>query len=161
MAATTKATKNEAIQNVAKTERAVAKAAPAQKSKAPSAMTKESESTKAPAGASMNAITAEELRATDDPKMAGIRLHGKEFVGTVISDKAHKTVTVEWELRRLVSKYERYEKRYSRVYAHNPVTINARTGDTVRVQETRPLSKTKNFVVVEILARTTGTGAAK
>ena len=88
-----------------------------------------------------------------DKVMTHLKLHGKEFVGTVISDRATKTVTVEWERRRLVSKYERYEKRYSRVYAHNPITINAKMGDTVRIQETRPLSKTKNFVVVEVLNR--------
>ncbi len=95
---------------------------------------------------------AQALQAdTDDKVMLHLKLHGKEFVGTVISDKMHKTVVVEWERRRLVPKYERYEKRYSRVYAHNPLTINAKLGDTVRVKETRPLSKTKNFVVVEVV----------
>ncbi len=82
----------------------------------------------------------------------GIRLHGKEFVGKVISDKMQKTVVVEWERRRLVRKFERYERRFSRVYAHNPGAISAKIGDTVRVKETRPLSKTKHFVVVEVLA---------
>jgi small subunit ribosomal protein S17 len=150
MAATTKATK-EATPKVAKTEGAVAKTTPAQKkAKAPTATTQATHVTK-------ESITGEELRAQgangSDPKMAGIRLHGKEFVGNVISDKANKTVTVEWERRRLIPKYERYEKRYSRVYAHNPITINARLGDIVRIQETRPLSKTKNFVVVEVIKR--------
>lgn len=148
MAATTKATKKDATTKVAKTEGA--KAAPAQKAKAPAATTQA-------ATATTNVITAEELRAHaaagNDPKMLGIRLHGKEFVGTVISDKANKTVTVEWERRRLITKYERYEKRYSRVYAHNPSLVHARLGDTVRIKETRPLSKTKNFVVVEIVKR--------
>lgn len=151
MAATTKATKKDATVKVAKTE-GVAKAIPAQKkAKAPTA------TTKATAVVMKNSITAEELRMQgadgSDPKMANIRLHGKEFVGVVISDKANKTVTVEWERRRLITKYERYEKRYSRVYAHNPITINARMGDTVRIKETRPLSKTKNFVVVEVVKR--------
>jgi small subunit ribosomal protein S17 len=154
MAATTKATKKEAVPKTAKTEGAVAKAAPAQpKAKAPAATTPANQTVTA----TKDAVTAEELRALAasgaDPKMAGIRLHGKEFVGTVISDKATKTVTVEWERRRLVPKYERYEKRYSRVYAHNPPVIGARLGDTVRIQETRPLSKTKNFVVVEVITR--------
>ena len=100
------------------------------------------------------AAQATQAQASNEDKvMRHIKLHGKEFVGLVISDKANKTVTVEWERRRLIPKYERYEKRYSRVYAHNPVAINARMGDTVRVQETRPLSKTKNFVVVEITKR--------
>jgi small subunit ribosomal protein S17 len=154
MAASTKATKKEAVPKTAKTEGAVAKTAPAQKAKAPTA------TTKAPVHATKNAVTAEELRAFadagNDPKMVGIRLHGKEFVGVVISDKANKTVTVEWERRRLVPKFERYEKRYSRVYAHNPALVHARLGDTVRIQETRPLSKTKNFVVVEVIKRAAG-----
>jgi len=148
MAATTKATKKQATTKVAKTEGANA---PAQKkAQAPTA------TTPAPVHA-VNSITVEDLRAHaaagNDPKMVGIRLHGKEFTGKVISDKANKTVTVEWERRRLIQKYERYEKRYSRVYAHNPSIIHARLGDTVRIKETRPLSKTKNFVVVEIVKR--------
>lgn len=91
--------------------------------------------------------------STEDKVMLHVKLHGKEFVGTVISDKATKTVTVEWERRVLLKKYERYERKYSRVYAHNPATMNARTGDIVRIKETRPLSKTKNFVVVEIMKK--------
>ena len=92
-------------------------------------------------------------KSVEDKVMKHLKLHGKEFVGKVISDKADKTVTVEWERRVLLPKYERYERRYSRVYAHNPITINAHTGDTVRIKETRPLSKTKNFVVVEVIRR--------
>jgi small subunit ribosomal protein S17 len=87
----------------------------------------------------------------EDRVMQHLRTHGKSFVGKVTSDKMHKTVVVQWERRRLLRKYERFEKRHSRVYAHNPPSINAKLGDIVRVQETRPLSKTKNFVVVEIL----------
>jgi small subunit ribosomal protein S17 len=151
MAATTKATKKTAAPKAAKSEEAAAVAAAPVK-KAPAA-----KKTHAQPTAQTEKVTAEELRAQGadgrDPKMAGIRLHGKQFVGKVISDKANKTVTVEWERRRLISKYERYEKRYSRVYAHNPITINAKLGDTVMIQETRPLSKTKNFVVIEIVKR--------
>ena len=106
------------------------------------------ESRKAAAASAQAAVLA---APTEDKKMAHIKLHGKEFVGVVISDKAAKTVTVEWERRRLIPKYERYERRYSRVYAHNPITINAKLGDKVRIKETRPLSKTKHFVVVEVL----------
>jgi small subunit ribosomal protein S17 len=77
--------------------------------------------------------------------------HGRTFVGTVTSDKMMDTVTVEWERRRFVKKYQRYEKRKSSVKAHNPKDINARVGDTVRIQETRPISKTKSFIVLEVL----------
>ncbi len=83
------------------------------------------------------------------PSKSSISLRGKEFVGKVTSAKMSKTVTVSWEWRRYVPKYERYEKKRSKVKAHN--TINAKEGDIVRIRETRPLSKTKHFVVVEIL----------
>lgn len=77
--------------------------------------------------------------------------HGRKFVGIVISDKMHKTVTVEWERTKYIKKYERYERRRSRVKAHNPENINAKQGQKVVIMETRPLSKTKNFIVIEVL----------
>ncbi len=79
-----------------------------------------------------------------------LSLRGRTFEGEVVSDKMHKTVTVIWERRAYVPKYERYEKRRTRVKAHNPDNINAKVGDIVVIKETRPISKTKNFVVVEV-----------
>lgn len=76
---------------------------------------------------------------------------GKTFKGRVVSDKMNKTVTVEWHWRRFVPKFERYERKRSKVKAHNPENINAKQGDLVRIRETRPISKTKHFVVTEIL----------
>lgn len=86
----------------------------------------------------------------------GLSLRGRSFVGTVISSKMQKTVTVEWERKHYLKKYERYERRRSRVKAHNPDSINAREGDIIKIMECRPLSKTKNFVVVEILGKAKG-----
>jgi len=80
-------------------------------------------------------------------------VRGQIFVGKVVSDKAQKTVVVERELLRKVPKYERYLKKRSKLHAHNPPCINARVGDVVKIAECRPLSKTKHFVVVEILER--------
>ena len=82
-----------------------------------------------------------------------LSLRGREFQGTVTSDKMMDTVTVEWPRRRYVSKYQRYEKRRSKVKAHNPKEIDAKQGDLVKVQETRPISKTKAFIVTEVLVR--------
>lgn len=62
-----------------------------------------------------------------------------------------RTVVVEWPRIVYFSKYHRSARRSSRVKAHNPSCINARIGDKVRIQETRKLSKTKNFVVLEKL----------
>jgi small subunit ribosomal protein S17 len=71
--------------------------------------------------------------------------------GTVVSDKAARTVVVQREYLKYVSKYERHEKRKSKLHAHNPDCIAAKIGDRVRLAECRPLSKTKTFVVVQVL----------
>ncbi len=75
-------------------------------------------------------------------------IRGRIFEGTVKSAKSHKTVVVEWDYVRFVKKYERYERRRSRVVAHNPECIHAKEGDKVVIAECRPLSKTKHFVVI-------------
>jgi small subunit ribosomal protein S17 len=88
-----------------------------------------------------------------DPFYGLVKVRGREFTGIVISDKMMKTATIEWPRRKFNRKYERFEMRRTRVKAHNPESMNAKTGDTVRIAETRPLSKTKTFVIVEIVKR--------
>ncbi len=80
-------------------------------------------------------------------------VRGMTFQGTVRSSKARDTVVVEWGYTHLVPKYERYERRRSRVVAHNPECMKAREGDEVIIAECRPLSKTKHFVVVAVTKR--------
>ena len=80
-----------------------------------------------------------------------ITTRGRTFRGKVVSSKAQKTVTVEWDRRVFVPKYERYLLKRSKVKAHNPDSIDAKDGDTVVIKECRPLSKTKKFVVVEVI----------
>ncbi len=78
---------------------------------------------------------------------------GKNILtGTVISDKMQKTVTVEWPRLFYIPKFERYEKRRSRVKAHNPTCISAKAGDVVKIAECRPIAKTIAFVVIEKLS---------
>ena len=84
-------------------------------------------------------------------KHANVAVRGNEFVGKVVSAKAPKTATVEREITLYVSKFERYKKARSRVHAHNPEWINAKEGDIVRIGETRKLSKTKAFMITEIV----------
>ena len=79
------------------------------------------------------------------------KTRGRIFEGKIIKAKIAKTVTVEWPRRYYLSKYERFEKRRSRVKAHNPLCISAKEGDIVRISECRPLSKSKNFVVMEVI----------
>lgn len=80
-----------------------------------------------------------------------LRCRGMVFVGTVISTRMQKTAIVEWSWKRYLQKYERYEKRRTRIKAHNPSCILAKDGDVVKIAECRPLSKTKNFVIIEKL----------
>ncbi len=76
----------------------------------------------------------------------------KERVGKVVSGKMDKTVVVAVE--RLVKHrlYKKYIKRTSKMVAHDE-TNDAHEGDTVRIVETRPLSKTKCWRVKEVLTR--------
>ena len=99
-----------------------------------------------------------ESKCNDDncPFHGRLKCRGRTFVGTIISAKMQKTVTVNWERRHFLKKYERYEKRESKVKAHNPACINAHDGDIVKIMECRPLSKTKNFVIVEVLGKEKG-----
>jgi len=89
----------------------------------------------------------------ENTKIGGktLTLRGRSFVGVVKSTKMMDTITVEWERRRYVPKYQRYEKRRYSIKAHSPKELHVKEGDTVRVQECRPLSKTKNFVVVDVI----------
>jgi len=85
-----------------------------------------------------------------------LKCRGKIFTAIIIATKMQKTATVEFERQYYLPKYERYEKRRTRIKAHNPDCIDAKDGDIVRISECRPLSKTKNFVVIENLGKEKG-----
>ena len=87
------------------------------------------------------------------PFHGNLSLRGMSFVGTVLSTNMHKTAIVEWGRWNSLPKYERYEKKRTKVHAHNPPCINAEVGENVRIKQCRPLSKTKNFVIVEKLGK--------
>lgn len=76
----------------------------------------------------------------------------KEFTGTVISDKMQKTVVVRVMRMSKHAKYSRVAKSYNKFKAHNEAGL-AKLGDTVRIEETRPLSKDKHFRVLEIVKK--------
>lgn len=82
-----------------------------------------------------------------------LSIRGKSLTGKVVSAKMHRSAVIEWERRVLIPKFERYTKKTSKISVHNPDEINAQEGDFVRVKETRPISKTKNFVITEIIKR--------
>ena len=84
-------------------------------------------------------------------KVQGYSVRGRELVGTVIKTGAPKTVTMEFPRLMYLPKYERYEKRRSRIKVHIPDGIVVKEGDKIKAVETRPISKTKNFILVEVM----------
>jgi small subunit ribosomal protein S17 len=76
----------------------------------------------------------------------------KERVGKVVSDKMKKTVIVTLTRQVPHPLYKKYFKKTTKFVAHDEKG-DAKTGDTVRIMETRPLSKTKRWRVIEVLER--------
>lgn len=76
----------------------------------------------------------------------------KERVGLVVSDKMNKTVVVAVENRSPHPKYGKIVVRTKRYKAHDEEN-KCKEGDRVRISETRPLSKTKRWIVAEILGK--------
>lgn len=85
-----------------------------------------------------------------------LSVRGRAFEGIVASAKMDKTVVVESDSIHYVPKFKRYERRHSRISAHNPPCLGAKQGDSVRIAECRPISKTVSFVVVEKLEEAKG-----
>ena len=76
----------------------------------------------------------------------------RELVGKVVSNKCDKTITVLVETYKVNSKYGKRVK-YSKKYAAHDENGIAQIGDIVRIAETRPLSKTKHFRLVEVVEK--------
>jgi len=88
---------------------------------------------------------------TNCPFHGKLPIRGRVFEGVIVTAKMDKTVVVERDYLSYISKFMRYERRRSRIPSHNPPCIDAREGDRVIIAETRPISKTVSFVVVEKL----------
>ncbi len=89
-----------------------------------------------------------------DPKCpfhGNLPIRGQVMEGVVVSDRMHNTAVIMRGYELKIKKYERYEKRRSKIHAHNPKCIDAKTGDKVKIAECRPLSKTKSFVIIQKL----------
>ena len=76
----------------------------------------------------------------------------KVRVGTVVSKKMHKTIVITVVDRVRHDRYSKTIQRTQRLYAHDEAN-EANEGDTVRVMETRPLSKLKRWRLLEIVER--------
>ena len=98
----------------------------------------------------------EEYDYTTCPFYGDLPVRGQILTGTVVSTDMQRTVVVEREYEVTVPKYDRQMKRRSRIPAHVPGVLEPLSvGDTVKIAETRPLSKTKSHVVVEVTEEAT------
>ena len=76
----------------------------------------------------------------------------KTRIGTVISDKMDKTITVRVDTTSMHPVYNKLVRTSTKFKAHDEKNA-AGTGDTVKIEETRPLSKTKRWRLVEIVKK--------
>lgn len=76
----------------------------------------------------------------------------KERVGTVTSDKMQKSIVVAVERKVKHPKYGKFVKKTTKFVAHDE-NNDCHIGDTVKIMETRPLSKNKNWRLVEVIER--------
>lgn len=98
-------------------------------------------------------IKAPEKECTDKkcPFHGEIKVKKELFKGRVVSKDIHHSATIEWFRPNFIPKYERYEIRRTKIRVHNPSCINADLGEEVVVARTRPLSKTKNHVILKVI----------
>ena len=80
------------------------------------------------------------------------RARRKSRVGVVTSDARDKTITVEIKKSTRHARYDKIVRSSSKVHVHDEAN-DAKVGDTVLIAETRPVSKTKRWRVVEVLER--------
>jgi small subunit ribosomal protein S17 len=76
----------------------------------------------------------------------------KQRVGEVVSNKMTKTIVVRVERRFPHPKFKKIVTSYKKFYAHDEAS-QAKPGDTVRIEESRPLSKLKRWTLVEVVER--------
>jgi small subunit ribosomal protein S17 len=83
-----------------------------------------------------------------------VRGHRKERVGEVVSNKMAKTIVVRVERRFPHPRYKKVVTAFAKFYAHDEKG-EAKVGDKVRIQETRPLSRLKRWRLLEIVDKNT------
>jgi small subunit ribosomal protein S17 len=92
--------------------------------------------------------------ATPAAPSAAARGHKKERVGEVVSAKMAKTIVVRVKRRFPHPRFKKVVTAFNKFYAHDEKS-EAKPGDRVRIQECRPLSKTKRWRLVEVVERNT------
>src|SRR5271170_5328705 len=88
----------------------------------------------------------------EETKNLPVRGNRKERVGEVVSNKMTKTIVVRVQRRFPHPQFKKIVTAYKKFYAHDE-KAEAKIGDTVRIQETRPMSKLKRWQLVEVVER--------
>ena len=93
---------------------------------------------------------AKECNDKDCPFHGTTRIRGKITSGVVVSKKSRNTVIIRRNYVQFIKKYQRYERRNTRLACHLPDCLKneINLGDLIRVGESRKLSKTKAFIVL-------------
>ena len=83
--------------------------------------------------------------------MSNSESNGRTVVGKVVSDKMQKTIVVVVERTVKHPKYGKIMRRRTKLHAHDENQV-CKIGNTVKLRESRPLSKTKTWVLVEVIS---------
>ena len=87
------------------------------------------------------------------PKCGIISVRGMKKTGRIVSTKARKTAVVEMDIVKYFPKYKRWARDKSRMTVHNPSCMNTEIGDEVEFGETRKMSKTKSWVITQVIKK--------
>jgi small subunit ribosomal protein S17 len=90
-----------------------------------------------------------ECTDVDCPFHGDLKIRGRILTGKVVSTKMNRTIIIKRDYAFYVPKYQRYERRNSKIAAHIPGCFEIKIGDTVKIGECRKISKTVAFVVLE------------
>ncbi|MFX0056758.1 MAG: 30S ribosomal protein S17 [Candidatus Hodarchaeota archaeon] len=99
----------------------------------------------------VNPPKTKECNDLNCPFHGNTRIRGKITKGVVVSKKSRNTVVIRQDYVQFVKKYQRYERRNSRLACHLPECLRneINLGDLVRIGESRKISKTKSFIVLD------------
>ena len=84
---------------------------------------------------------------------AGLKVRGGRLTGKVVSTKGKNTAIVSRDMIKFFPKYQRRAKERSHIAAHHPACMKVAVGDLVLIGETRKISKTKAWTVLEVLPK--------
>lgn len=87
------------------------------------------------------------------PFHGNINVKPETFIGKVIRMDTSRSATIEWVSTVYFKKYERSAQKRNRLRVHNPPCLKIEVGDEIMAARTRPLSKTKNFVIVKVIKK--------